>query len=304
MKSTFLSYGGGVQTFCLLLLAEEGKISRLDELVFADTGAEHPETYEHLEKVVKPICKKMKIKFVTVRMKKIVSDISRLNPEETLEYKKMFENTKKLSRNKRTIKRREEEQKMKIPRVMVTSLRDTIVKRRIVPSVNPSSRWCTSISKLVPIQQYIVSSKKNGEYVEQPIALIGLSADEMDRIYKPHHSEYVVKYPLIGLKMTRQDCIVYIRQRGYSVPPKSGCYFCPFQSKTQWVKLMRKHQDLFDDAIKLEEADLNFPTYGLRPAGGTLREIRGRWKDQSWFAVNGKDEGEEMACEQAGYCGL
>lgn len=304
MKSAFLSYGGGVQTFCLLLLAEEGEIPRPDELVFADTGAEHPETYEHIEEVVKPICRKLGIKFVTVRMRKIVSDISTLTPQETMEYKKMLERTKDLPRNKRTATRREYEQKMKIPRVMVVSLRDTVVKRRIVPSVNPKSRWCTSISKLIPIQHYIAFSKEKGEYSEQPVAWIGLSADEMGRVYKPHHSEYVVKYPLIGLKMTRADCITYIKERGYLVPPKSGCYFCPFQSKTQWVKLMREHRDLFNDAIGLEEADLNFPTYGLRPRGGTLRELKGRWKDQTWFGVSGKDMEEEMSCEQVGYCGL
>jgi 3'-phosphoadenosine 5'-phosphosulfate sulfotransferase (PAPS reductase)/FAD synthetase len=44
MKSRFLSYGAGMQTFALLVMAEQGEI-QIDEVVFANTGAEHPETY-------------------------------------------------------------------------------------------------------------------------------------------------------------------------------------------------------------------------------------------------------------------
>ena len=39
MKGRFLSYGAGMQTFALLVMAEQGDIS-VDEVVFADTGAD------------------------------------------------------------------------------------------------------------------------------------------------------------------------------------------------------------------------------------------------------------------------
>ena len=39
MKSRFLSYGAGMQTFALLVMAEYGEI-QIDEVVFADTGGE------------------------------------------------------------------------------------------------------------------------------------------------------------------------------------------------------------------------------------------------------------------------
>ena len=72
MKSRFLSYGAGMQTFALLVMAEQSDI-QIDEVVFADTGGEHPETYAHIEKVAKPICDRMGIPFITVRMKKTVT---------------------------------------------------------------------------------------------------------------------------------------------------------------------------------------------------------------------------------------
>src|SRR5438552_2082882 len=47
-----LSYGGGLNSFALLLLLlKSGR--RLDEVVFADTGAELPETYAHINFVRK-----------------------------------------------------------------------------------------------------------------------------------------------------------------------------------------------------------------------------------------------------------
>ena len=58
-----LSLGAGVQsTACLLKYADE-----YDYCVFADPGAEWPETYEHIEKRIKPFCAERGIKFITVK---------------------------------------------------------------------------------------------------------------------------------------------------------------------------------------------------------------------------------------------
>jgi hypothetical protein len=34
---------------------------------------------------------------------------------------------------------------------------------------------------------------------------------------------------------------------------RSGCYFCFYQQKIEWVRLKRKHPDLFDRAKEYEE---------------------------------------------------
>jgi 3'-phosphoadenosine 5'-phosphosulfate sulfotransferase (PAPS reductase)/FAD synthetase len=61
-----LSYGGGVQTFAMLILIEQGVIEKPDCLIFADTGCEWPHTYDHIENMAKPICQRLKIPFHTV----------------------------------------------------------------------------------------------------------------------------------------------------------------------------------------------------------------------------------------------
>jgi hypothetical protein len=304
MKNRFLSYGAGMQTFALLVMAEQGEL-QIDEVVFADTGAEHPETYDHIRKVAKPICDRIGIPFTTVRMSKTVDDISNLTTEQLEQYKKMLSTTSHIKSRKERVEARSEYYKANgIPRHAVTSLRDEIIARRRVPSINPSSRWCTSDAKIVPIYKgFVRPAQARGEYVKPATAIIGLGYEELTRMYKPHLTEYVVEYPLIERKMKRQDCVNYVHRHGYESPPKSGCYFCPFQGEDQWKQLREKHRDLFEDAMALEESDLNYSSYGLFPRPGwTLRRLDGFFSDSIQLTLTGEDFRDDMQCEQAGYC--
>jgi len=306
MKNRFLSYGAGMQTFCLLVMAEQNEI-QMDEVVFADTGAEHPETYDHIEKVAKPICERIGIPFTTVRMSKTVDDISHLTVDQIEQYKKMLSVTSQLeTRTKKIVARAEYSYVNGIRKRTVTSLRDEIIARRRVPSINPSSRWCTSDAKIVPIYKgFIRPAQERGEYIKPATAIIGIGYEELTRMYDPHLTEYVVEYPLIERKMKRQDCVNYVHRHGYESPPKSGCYFCPFQGPGQWKQLREKHRDLFYDAMDLEEKDINYPTYGLIPKKGwTLRRLDGYFSDSAQLTLFSEDFRNDMQCEQAGYCGV
>jgi len=64
-KKQVLSFGCGVNSVAILVLAQQKKIN-LDLVVFADTGSEMPETYNYLKNVVLPYCKENNIEFVTV----------------------------------------------------------------------------------------------------------------------------------------------------------------------------------------------------------------------------------------------
>ena len=306
MKERFLSYGAGMQTFCLLVMAEQNEI-QIDEVVFADTGAEHPETYEHIEKTAKPICERIGIPFTTVHMEKSLDDISGLTEEQLAQYKKMLLSASHLkTRTERKAAHSEYHRANGITKRTVTSLRDEIIARRRVPSINPSARWCTSDAKIVPIYKgFVRPAQERGEYMKPATAIIGLGYEELTRMYKPHLAEYTVEYPLIDQKMKRQDCVEYVRKHGYESPPKSGCYFCPFQGPGQWKQLREKHPDLFNDAMQLEEKDLNYPAYGLMPKKGwTLRRLDGYFSDSAQLTLFGEDFRNDMQCEQAGYCGV
>jgi hypothetical protein len=89
---------------------------------------------------------------------------------------------------------------------------------------------------------------------------IGISLDEIGRAnsrIKEAHERVV--YPLVGigeetgLRMTRSDCERVIRDAALPVPPKSSCYFCPFHKPEAWADLRRNEPDLFEKAAVLED---------------------------------------------------
>lgn len=88
---------------------------------------------------------------------------------------------------------------------------------------------------------------------------IGISIDEIGRAntrIKEAHERLV--YPLVGigeetgLRMSRLDCERVIRDAGLPVPPKSSCYFCPFHKPDAWADLRRQEPALFERAADLE----------------------------------------------------
>jgi hypothetical protein len=65
-----LSFGGGVNSAAVLVLLAQRKIAPVNLVLFADTGCEIPQTYQHLERIVKPFCKTNNINFVTTKHEK------------------------------------------------------------------------------------------------------------------------------------------------------------------------------------------------------------------------------------------
>jgi len=65
-KLKVLSLGAGVNSTALLVLKAQGKVD-FDLAIFADTGGEQPETYDYLEKTIKPFCEKHKIKLAIAK---------------------------------------------------------------------------------------------------------------------------------------------------------------------------------------------------------------------------------------------
>ena len=63
-----------------------------------------------------------------------------------------------------------------------------------------------------------------------------------------------VWHPLIEgpRPMNRWDCEVWLRERGYPVPVKSACFFCPYQSDRRWRACRDLHPELWRKAVDLD----------------------------------------------------
>ncbi len=137
-------------------------------------------------------------------------------------------------------------------------LQDQAFAEHIIPvRVN---RWCTDKYKIRPIRAYL---KRNG--LLPVLQMIAIDAGEAHRARDSRNDQIRNRFPLLEqrnrsgeLGLDREDCIEVIRCAGWPVPRKSGCFFCPFQSKPQWIALKRELPDLFQIAVQLERNGSNY----------------------------------------------
>ena len=121
----------------------------------------------------------------------------------------------------------------------------------------PSSqvRWCTVNLKIKPFEEYV------GE--DNAYNYVAIRADE-DRVgYKPLKTPSLrniePKYPFKEDGITKEDVYRILEESGLGLPDyykwrtRSGCYFCFFQRKSEWVGLLEQHPDLFELAKGYEK---------------------------------------------------
>lgn len=232
-----VSYGGGVQSTALLVLAAQRRID-FPLFIMANVGddSEHPATLAYVEHIAKPYAAEHDIELVTVQKRDRAG-----NPVTLYD---------RLTR----------------PGSMSTG-----IPHRSRKDGPPLSRSCTVSFKAEVIVKEL---KRRGATREHPATVgLGISLDEIHRANTKRATDYErLVYPLIGfgeetgLKMTRDDCARVIREAGIPVPPKSSCYFCPFHRDTAWADLARETPDLFEKAAQLEEhLDARQRAAGKRP---------------------------------------
>ena len=136
-----------------------------------------------------------------------------------------------------------------------SSLYDTAWRRQVFPSA--IWRWSTRDYKVTPILRHYRAS---GAHINQYIAI---AKDEIHRM-KDSQVNYVTNiFPLIDRDITRAGCIEIIQQADLPVPPRSSCYFCPFNSVDRWRWIYDNHPELYEKAIALEENSKHFPSQRL-----------------------------------------
>lgn len=131
------------------------------------------------------------------------------------------------------------------------TLYDYCVEHKIIPI--PQFRWCTHYFKILPYYDYIKPHLPC-------VSFIGFDAGEENRVernksrkfrYKIEHQIHN-RYPLFEAAIDRMGCIDLIKDHGLDVPPKSGCYFCPFQKNIEWRRLFLEHPDLYKRVEEME----------------------------------------------------
>jgi 3'-phosphoadenosine 5'-phosphosulfate sulfotransferase (PAPS reductase)/FAD synthetase len=110
------------------------------------------------------------------------------------------------------------------------------------------NRGCTDNWKIRPFRRYLKQYEQDGA-----IILLGFSLDDVHRMKESDNPKYPNRFPLIDKKITRQELITkWFPKWNVPVPPKSGCFMCPFQRKTEWLSLRDNHPEQFQFSIQLE----------------------------------------------------
>ena len=113
-------------------------------------------------------------------------------------------------------------------------------------------RQCTYDWKILVVIKWL---RAHGAGKRNPaMTALGISTDEMHRARtRSTHACQVLDYPLLRLRLSRAYCRQIIADAGLPIPPKSSCWFCPFQSRTQWQRLRDEQPELFNRAVLLEQ---------------------------------------------------
>lgn len=131
-------------------------------------------------------------------------------------------------------------------------LHEFYLKQQNIPMIGIAK--CTVDFKVRPIRRRLreIVGKQNGKVLVE--CSLGITTDEETRRQAGDVKWVKNVFPFLDdLKMSREDCISLLTDRGVDVG-KSGCWLCPYQKKRSWLKLKIERPELFDFAASMEEA--------------------------------------------------
>lgn len=210
-----VSFGGGVQSTSLLVLAAQGELD-IKTFLFANVGddSEHSATLRYVREVAMPYAQQHGINIIEVQKRKRDGSLDTLLGEITKPGQK-----------------------------------GDIIPVRLGGN-GPAIRACTSNFKIRVIAKWL---KAHGATKADPAHVaLGISLDEFQRMKPSHDAFSVHDYPLIDRRLNRQDCMNIISRAGLPVPPKSSCWFCPFHRISRWQEMAATEPELFEKTVRLE----------------------------------------------------
>lgn len=229
-----INLGVGIQSTALYYMSSLNEIERADFAVFADTGGE---------------------KTATLNYYKDLKTWSNLSGGIKL-YKANYKNLQKdlLNQSNSTNNRF-----ASIPAFTLLNGKKGMLRRQ-----------CTNEYKIAQVNKKIreilkIPGKTRFPKMEM---WIGITLDEYTRITIPQEKWKINVYPFCGYKVyptgkcepfrgfekTRNDILNWYKLKGFEVPEKSSCKFCPFQADYNWLRLKQTAPKDFKQAVKIDYA--------------------------------------------------
>lgn len=125
---------------------------------------------------------------------------------------------------------------------------------------SPQNRWCTRQLKIRPFEDWVKPFVDSGAKVTSYVAI---RSDESYREgYNSKKENLIVRLPFREAGIDKAGVIELLEASGVGMPKyyswrtRSGCTFCFFQQKIEWVRLLERYPDAFEDAKAYEKTAL------------------------------------------------
>lgn len=237
-----LSLGAGIQSSTLVMMMVVGELPWVDSILFADTGDESVKTLEHLDWLEKQVTLHTNGRVPVYRLSR---------------GGKLSDRIRNRAAGRGTINN---------DRFVSAPFFTEGRKGKRGGAGGQGKRQCTREFKLEPLDR--ARRDLLGYQPRQRIPVgsvevwIGISTDEVVRAGAAFSRWQINRYPLLEKRMSRGDCELWLEARGFPVPPKSACVFCPYRSNAEWRWLRDNDPQGWADAVELDRLIRNTP--GMR----------------------------------------
>ena len=126
---------------------------------------------------------------------------------------------------------------------------------------SPQARWCTIKMKLKPFEDWAQIFLDDGYTVYSYVAI--RSDEEYREGYQSNNDSLIVKLPFREDGVDKKEVMDILKNSGLEMPKyyewrsRSGCTFCFFQRKIEWVGLLERYPDAFEEAKAYEKQSMD-----------------------------------------------
>lgn len=142
---------------------------------------------------------------------------------------------------------------------------------------SPQSRWCTRQLKLRPFEHWLRPKLEDGETIYSYVAI--RSDEEYREGYASKNDRLIVRLPFKEAGIDKLGVLEILDGAGLGLPSyyawrtRSGCTFCFFQQKIEWVRLKEHHPEAFEEAKIYEKNSLDQGSPFTWSQGEPLEEL-------------------------------
>ena len=244
INKRIISLGLGQQSTALYFKSCFGELPRADYAIFADPGAESSATYKYLKWLQQWQKENNGIPIIIARGKtSIYSDLIKGRKNKGEAFSSIPAYTKNPDR-----------------------------------TVGMLRRQCTYDYKIDRVNKAIREIYGLKRYARTPNTEIwlGITVEELSRVRYADYAWQTHVYPFCNYRTTkkaghkldyflttRSDCVNWLKAKSLPIPPKSSCFFCPYQGNASWLKVKTTQPKEWRKAVKLDKELRNSTAKGV-----------------------------------------